>query len=282
MKTNPVLKKAVLLGSVGAAMVATTAQAQFNAARGNMLFAAREVNGAARGAFDVVVDLGAYTRFTSGTSALLLGGSSASEAYQGIGPATASENRFANSTLTGTFGNLDNLFASAFAVNSGASPTANSSFFLTKARTDVNVASTPWARASAFSQGGTGNKMETVRNNANGSGVDVNATSTVEDAGVSAAYGNAAISPFTGYTAMEGTTGAGFGGASIVRLDLYNVAAGSGASDFLGYFEYQGDGDLWFVPENFVPVPEASTYGLVAGAGLLFMALRRQMSNKTA
>jgi len=280
MKTTPVLKKAVLLGSVGAAMLATTVQAQFNAARGNMLFAAREVNGAARGAFDVVVDLGAFTRFTSGTSALLLGGSSANEAYQG--QAAASENRFANSTLTSTFGNLDNVFASAFAVNSGASPTANSSFFLTKTRTDVNVASTPWARASSFSQGGTGNKMETVRNNAVNSGADVNATSTVEDAAVSGAYGNVANSPFTGYVAMEGTTGAGFGGSSIVRLDLYNVAFGTGASDYLGYFEYQGDGDLWFVPENFVPVPEASTYGLVAGAGLLFMALRRQMSNKTA
>src|SRR5262245_24925138 len=114
MKTNPVLKKAMLLGSVGAAVLATTARAQFDAARGNLLFAAREVNGAARGAFDVVVDLGNYPRFTSGTAAILLGGSHASEAYQGIGPASVSENRFASSDLVATFGDLDNLFASAF------------------------------------------------------------------------------------------------------------------------------------------------------------------------
>jgi len=282
MKTNPVLKRAVLLGSVGAAFLTTTVQAQFDAARGNMLWAAREENAGSRGAFDVVVDLGSYTRFTSGSQALLLGGSHSSESYQGIGAATASENRFANSDVLSTFGNLDNVFASAFAVNSGASPTANSSFFMTKARTDVNVQSTPWNRASSFSQGGTGNKMETVRNNAVGSGADFGATSTKEDAGVAAAYGNAAISPFTGYTAMEAGTGDGFTGAGLVRLDLYDVAFGTGAADYLGYFELQADGDLWFIPENFVPVPEASSYGLVAGAGLLFLALRRQLGAKTA
>src|SRR5262245_25895953 len=116
MKTNPVLKRAVLLGSVGAAVLATTAQAQFNAARGDLLFAAREVNGANRGPFDVIVDLGSFTRFTSGSAAILLGGSHSSEAYQGIGPAIVSENRFAASDLVATFGDLGNVFASAFGV----------------------------------------------------------------------------------------------------------------------------------------------------------------------
>ena len=86
---------------------------------------------------------------------------------------------------------------------------------------------------------------------------------------------------------MEGATGGAFGVNDIRRLDLYAMVGGattgtSSPGDYLGYFEYQGDGDLWFVPENFVPVPEASTYGLVAGAGLLFMALRRQLGSKTA
>ena len=279
MKTRSILSKSLLLGALGASAVVGTAQAQYNPARGNMEFALREVNGAARGAFDIVVDLGSYTRFTSGTQALLLGGSSNSESWQG-NPATSSENRFANSSVVATFDDLNTVLVTAFAVNSGASPTANSSFFLTKARTDLNTQSTPWARASSFSQGGTGNKMETVRNNAIGTGVDFNNTSTKEDSGISASYGNAGISPITGYTAAEANTGAGF--ASAVRLDLYDVAFGSGASDFLGFFEYQADGDLWFIPENFVPVPEASTYGLVAGAGALLLVLRRQLGAKTA
>lgn len=283
MKTHTILSKVALFSSMGAALMAVNAQAQYNPARGNMEFALREVNGASRGTSDIVVDLGAYTRFTSGTQALLLGGSSASESYQGIGPVVASENRFANSSVVGTFTDLDNIFMSAFAVNSSASATANSSFLLTKARTDVNFQSTPWNRASSFSQGGTGNKMETVRNNAINSGVDLNNTSTVEDAGVSAAYGNAAVSPFTGYTAMEANTGTGFSsGQNFVRLDLYDLPFGTGAGTYLGFFEYQADGDLWYVPSNFVPVPEASTYGLVAGAGALLLVLRRRMGAQTA
>ena len=80
---------------------------------------------------------------------------------------------------------------------------------------------------------------------------------------------------------MQNDTGTGFSGAAVNRSDFYavppNDLALPAGVQHLGYFELQADGDLWFVP-----VPEPSTYGLAAGAGLLFMALRRQLSQKVA
>src|SRR5262245_59187866 len=113
MKTNPVLKKAALLGSVGAAILATSAQAAtFTAPRGNIIFGTVEV-GAPSG-FEFIVDLGGNNAFQAYTGiaapnqgARLLGGSSVSEAYQGI--TFASENRFTSADLTATFGNLNDL-----------------------------------------------------------------------------------------------------------------------------------------------------------------------------
>ncbi len=276
-------KRAALLGSVGAALVATSAQAQYNAVKGSVSFGIVQ---ATPGAFDIVVDLGNFTRFNSGTAAILLGGSSSSEAYQGIGPAQASENRFANSDVVATFGNLNNLQFSAFGVTTDVANNARP--LITKARSNQAVQSAPWAAASSTSLGGTGNILEGVRVNAANNGVDfAGAGNTSTKEGIPAATGySTAVAP-AGYTAMEGATGGAFGVNDIRRLDLYAMVGGattgtSSPGDYLGYFEYQGDGDLWFVPENFVPVPEASTYGLVAGAGLLFMALRRQLGSKTA
>src|SRR5262249_15440313 len=123
-----------------------------------------------------------------------------------------------------------------------------------------------------------GNTLEAPRINAVNNGVDFNNTSTKEDVALPNSYSTKI--PPAGYIDMENNTGPSFSGTA--RSDLYYVAPGSGAADFLGYFELQGNGDLWFIPENFVPVPEAGAYGLLAGAGLLIVALRRQMVRKTA
>lgn len=277
MKTTLMFKKAALLGTVGAALVATSAQAAFNPASGNLIAGFVETT---TPSFDIVVDLGAYTRFTSGSAAILLGGSSVSEAYQGIGPAQNSENRFASSDISTTFGDLQSLLFSVFGVQPNGAD--NSELFLTRARgvSTQNTQTTPWNRAAISGQGTTGNNLVAVPANAIANGVDFSDTSTRESAAGGNSY--AAKIPVSGYTAMEANTGTTFTGATIRRNDLYLLLPGSGPGDFLGYFEYQADGDLWFIPENFVPVPEASTYGLVAGAGLLFMALRRQMGSKTA
>ena len=278
MKTHSVLNKAVLLGSVGAAIFAASVQAQYTSANGDVIIGFREENAGVRGTSDIVVDLGSYSRFITASGPILLGGTHSSEAYGGVGPAISSDNRFANSDVVATFGDLNNVFASAFGINTAASPSAFTSYVLTRARTSVGTQSTPLQNNSTSSQGTIGNVMDQIRRNpAAATGTSLSTTAFKEN-GVGSPYGT--LAPIAGTTEMELTTGSAFTGGAVVRMDLYNLigfARGGTPADapYLGYFEYQDDGDLWFVP-----VPEASTYGLVAGAGLLLVALRRQLGAK--
>src|SRR5215468_10558189 len=102
MKTNPVLRKAIVFGTVGAAaLLAHSAQAQFTAPRGELIFGA--VKNPA-GSFDLVVDLGANDAYQAYTGiaapnqgARLLGGIGGSGTYGGV--TVANENRFNSSDL---------------------------------------------------------------------------------------------------------------------------------------------------------------------------------------
>ena len=61
--------------------------------------------------------------------------------------------------------------------------------------------------------------------------------------------------------------------------DLYQLTVGAGVGNpgtLLGSFEFSNNGTL-----TFVPVPEASTYGLFAGAGLLLLSVRQQFRRRT-
>jgi hypothetical protein len=66
--------------------------------------------------------------------------------------------------------------------------------------------------------------------------------------------------------------------ASTLYEDLYR-ATPSGAFTYLGYFAVDSSG-LVFTPSAFVPVPEPTTYGLIAGSGLLLLTLRRQLKGQ--
>lgn len=283
MKYTSLIRKSLLTGA-SACLLATSAHAQFNPARGNLLLGIKE-NPA--GSFDIVVDLGSYTGFLSGTDPILLGGASASETYAGEASASSSQNRFSNSDVLATFTDLNNLQLSVSGVN--PSVPENSNLLLSRARTSLNTQSVPWNAQSETSQGTTGNKYDTIRQNAIAQGADFSNTSTKEDTSASGSFKGQTLTGggFSGYTAMGAGTGT-FGSSSLIRLDLYNIPFGQTAptsdepGDYLGFFEYQGDGDLWFVPENFTPVPEPSTYGVIAGAGLLAMALRRKLTAKNA
>ncbi|MBI3870614.1 MAG: PEP-CTERM sorting domain-containing protein [Verrucomicrobia bacterium] len=276
MQTNHLIQRAILIGTASLTLSGLTANAQF--VRGDVLFGANEINGAQAGQNDLVIDLGSYSRFLSATDPILLGGSHASEAYNGF--TATSESRFAASDVNTLFGNLDRVQWGVFGVNSGADPVENSSWLLTRARPTATIGTqgANWNQASSSSQGLTGNKMEDVRNFAN-AGTPLSGLAVSGPDGNALSYNSKA--PFTGYNAMQNDTGTGFTGGAISRSDLFAVPPNDltvpASVQHLGYFELQADGDLWFVP-----VPEPSTYGLAAGAGLLFMALRRQLTQKTA
>lgn len=64
--------------------------------------------------------------------------------------------------------------------------------------------------------------------------------------------------------------------------DLWKVAPG-GADTYEGYFTFNYNADsLSFTGANVAPVPEPTTYGMLAGAGLLIVGLRNQFRRKQA
>ena len=62
-------------------------------------------------------------------------------------------------------------------------------------------------------------------------------------------------------------------------IDFWVQNEGTGTDSVLGQFSLASDGVVTF---NVAAVPEPATYGLLAGAGLLIVALRRQFSVKKA
>jgi hypothetical protein len=63
-------------------------------------------------------------------------------------------------------------------------------------------------------------------------------------------------------------------------LDFYSVTQGGTAPTVMNTFTLQSDGDLVYGTVS--AVPEPTTYGLVAAAGLLVISLRNQFSRKQA
>ncbi len=59
-------------------------------------------------------------------------------------------------------------------------------------------------------------------------------------------------------------------------------ATGQGTPAYDGYFSFLPDGEVDFSEGTLSAVPEPSTYGLIAAAGLLALAFRRQLRSLTA
>jgi hypothetical protein len=71
-------------------------------------------------------------------------------------------------------------------------------------------------------------------------------------------------------------------GTSATYSALWEQTPGGASSTdvYLGYFTFDTDGEVDFTSIN--SVPEPSTYGLIAGVGLLALAFRRQLRSLTA
>jgi len=194
------------------------------------------------------------------------------------------------SLLDDKFGNLNNLAFSA-----SASETANgqdyprSTVWNTKARTDVDQQSSPWQRFNTLnsSQGGTAAKISSIGSNAASQGAPQNpdTAATTPDGSAFSYHFFVGTGNFGGsfQGSVENTTGGNFSGSqSVVRSDFYEMTPGSGDGAYYGYFELQGNGNMFFVPAGAV-VPEPSTYAAIAATGLVGWALvrnRRQQIKK--
>lgn len=285
------MKKSMALAAASIALLAATqAQAQFAYTQGDLMLNFREVNGAAQGAFNVTLNLGNAATFASANASSVL-----------------QINQFESSWLTGAtasgnagFGDLNNVRWSSTASLAAAGQGAdNNHIWASRARTSnlsndgstAGVAgSTAWLRRSESQQGPAGQRIHSVGVGANSIGADFGVDATRTDssqassylgqAGTTGAYNVGGATVFFGSNSTEANTGT-LTGSSF--LDLYDSAFGSGNSTYLGYFELQADGDLFFYGAQYSSViPEPTTYAMLSGLGLLALALRRNFRKTNA
>ena len=158
-----------------------------------------------------------------------------------------------------------------------------STLWVTAARDplNLNTQTSPWVSKSSFSQAGASTKITGIRAGAANVGTALSSSSATVVDGNAQSYhtfvtdnGNLGGS-FQGN--IENGTGASFSGHS--RSDLYELspATGNPPGTYLGYFDLSSTGVM-----TFVPVPESSTYGIMAGAGLLLALVRRQFRRQNA
>lgn len=249
------LTKSLLVASVLTAM-ASVAQAY---TAGDIILNFRTWDGTAAGANDLTIDIGQF-----------------SSLYNGETVATGVFSTLGN-------GSADNVQFSALGyVSSTAGLSAKSQFYVSKTRVDgtsdytVAGSETPWVNPAKGGSSSSPALQIKAIGDGNPSGVPVvDATS-----GASTSYhayvgtgnlqnkfaGNVETSTGTGFVAA-GTSVA----ADLFYLDGVNYSAGA-AGTYSGVFILNTDGSVVYNP-----VPEPATFGVLAAAGLLAVATRRQM-----
>jgi hypothetical protein len=257
-----------LLSAVGLALLAPSVHAQlFSYSDQNVLLAFRPAAGNSS-TDTLLVNLGSVSTFVNaaGGTAFYVGNSSA---------------------VTSTFSSLANLSYSVSAANRTVSGTGNQTLqtiWETRPRADVDTQSTAWNRQSSGLLANTGAKIASLGNGATTlTGID---TSTVviplsdSSHSVSKWVGSGAGGAGGGATGnwqstfqgnAETKTSSSFSSSDFVRSDFYQIIPGSGASTYLGYFQFNGDGTTFFNP-----VPEPQEYAALAGAALIGFAVWRR------
>ena len=233
------------------------------------------------GTTDITVNLGRYTLF----SGMAPGSSTNLAAYsQAQLNAAFTDLNSLRLSITGAARPGDSNIVSADLPETNL-PT----IWVTRARTSPNTQTTPWNRQSATALGNSASRIRSIGVNATNysrgqlAGPN-NTTTTVliprSDAlsySVQIGTGNL-NNTFQG--SVEATTPAGFStGGTAVRLDLYELRPGSGASKHLGFFEFTPQGQLTFTAAGgAAPVPTLSiadasvTEGTGGTAQLSFLA----------
>jgi hypothetical protein len=276
-------KQTLMLAMAGAALVAASpTQAQISPAysAGDLLLNFRNPSTTATTP-DVTVDLGQISVFSglTGTTAL---DTTANNGYTPL---------FTSSELNTAFGgSVSGIGFSAVAATAG-------DLFLTRVQSTTSAPTTKSASVSGAAFNTFANAVNAIGGGASG------ANGTVAS---SLDAGNRIVSVTTAQTQSyqsEGTFNSGntinYGGAintvagagglmesaagsSPVYSALWEQApnAASSADTYLGYFTFDPNGEVDFTSVN--AVPEPSTYGLIACAGLLALVFRRQLRSLTA
>ena len=210
-----------------------------------------------------------------GSSELVVNGGPASTYYT---LPTGQEITIANVTTAqlnkATRTNLNDLSFSAAAdvrIVSDASYPFNT-LWVTKARDDINVQTTPWLRRGQSAQGTTGGKMDGIVDTTLGAVGYANSIPTGPD---NMSYGVVIPTDDPGHHEystfmvagdysgtfpgiVELTTPSDFSTAGqVVRADFYELKPGSGNGTFLGYFEFSATGVMKYHsgPSSSVTVP---------------------------
>jgi hypothetical protein len=194
------------------------------------------------------------------------------------------------SQLIGTFGSTAGLAFSVFGYQANASgPGTQNENWLSKVQPGANPIATPgdW----------TVSKANTI-NNGIGGALGLQGTSGIltwsaaNAADPVANTANVAIIPTSGadsgfsYTAhASGITGVGGTIANhttyVSDLFGYGDAGAATPATYEGSFTFDtANGDTIFTAPSAAAVPEPATYGLLAGAGLLVISLRKQLASK--
>lgn len=267
MKMKNLLSR-TLLAAAGATLIAQAAQAGTTTyTAGDLMLGFRQSAGPA--SQDLVLDIGNFSTYANASSPFAVSGLSSAD-------------------VSAVFGSLNNVQwgvvgALGFA-GSGGQP--GDTLWMGRGRADASTQSTPWTTGSASAQGTASAKIQSIGNGYKGQTSTANSsTAVIQTGSASTSYStfiasknNSGIGNLqdTFQGNVEQTTPSSFS-SGFSYEDLYQMNPNTGGAKFLGYFQLGSDSSL-----EFVPVPEPSTYGLVAGAGLLALCLRNQLRRKQA
>jgi hypothetical protein len=239
--------KTTMLATAGAALVTQVAQAANN----DLILGFTQAGGTT----DYIIDLGQATAVgVNGTSVIDISG------------------YINQSTFTSAFGAGNNVSASVVGGKNGSTAT----LYVTATRSGAGNNAMP--NSTTPNPGLDATSLSTM-------GAQANSLGITYTAGTGTTIGNGAANSFTvgilNNYASEGSIDPRTALTGTIFEDLWfnHVTAGTAQGwVYEGYFTInEGTPTLTFTPAGFVPVPEPATYGVLAGAGLLALCLRRQL-----
>lgn len=267
---NKIVKSLAL--SAGVALVSQAAQAQF--VNGDLVLGFT----AANAANDYIIELGNFQTVVG------VGGSSVVDL----------SSHFSASSFNSDFsGGLNGVDMGVVGGNNAFNP---SSIFETALRSSLGTPALPGSAQPASLPHAAGkNGLSEIPTMVNGLGMAAGQSLSTPRGGTGTGnyswfnYVPSATPPTQSYFTQTGYNPDSTASGNVIREDLWGTPAttSSGAYNFTyeGFFTLDLSGaspSLTFTPASLAAVPEPASYGLIAGAGLLVVSLRRQFQRKSA